>query len=65
METETVSMSKRVCRYCRGEYRWPIGSRAHACPLCAPTLFDEGVQLALDDDEREWSEWFGTLELPR
>lgn len=39
-QTEPVRLSKRTCRYCQRDYRAPAGSKPHACPECAPTLYD-------------------------
>lgn len=38
--TTRPRLTKRVCRYCRREYRAPVGSRPHACPDCAPAILD-------------------------
>ena len=38
--TKIVRTSKRICRYCSGEYRVPVGQRYDGCPQCAPTLLD-------------------------
>jgi hypothetical protein len=35
-----VRPGKRVCRYCRREYRAVVGEKVHACPECAPRLLD-------------------------
>lgn len=45
--TTRARLTKRRCRYCRREYRAPLGSRPHACPECAPTILG-----AIEEAER-------------
>lgn len=51
--TTRPRLTKRVCRYCRREYRAPVGTRPHACPECAPTIEQELERAEADAAARE------------